>query len=130
MLPLALVAVLGAGAAVVAAQSGEAMEHTVRGSANEAGTSPRFGEHPEQGDRAEILSVVFALSAVGLYTIEHPRLQRSGVTRVHIRSAAVICSALAVLAFGAMVIAGHSGAELVWKDLGNFVSSSANPGAS
>jgi hypothetical protein len=121
MLPLAVIAVVGAGAAFAAAQSGESLEHTVRDSARETGASARFGEHPEQGDRAEILAFAFALSAVGLYTIEQPSLKRFRIKSSFTTVGVAACTVLALLAFGSMVIAGHSGAELVWKDLGNFV---------
>ncbi len=125
MLPLALIAVIGAGAAIVAASSGETLEHTVRTSAEATGASARFGDHPEQGNQAEILSIAFALGAVGLYSIEEPflNLKRFGLTDLHTKGVIVICCVLAVLALISMIVAGHSGATLVWKDLGNFVKS-------
>ena len=69
--------------------------------------------------------MAFALAAVGLYSIEEPflNLKRFGLTDLHTKGAVIICCVLAVLALAAMVIAGHSGATLVWKDLGNFVKS-------
>jgi hypothetical protein len=121
LLPITLVAVLGAGAAFVAAQSGESLEHTVKASAREAGTSARFAEHPEQGERAEILAIVLAAGTVGLLVMEQPAVRSRGITDLQVNGAVLGCAVVAVLALGAMVIAGHSGAALVWRDLGNFV---------
>jgi hypothetical protein len=121
LLPIALIAVLGAGAAFMAAQSGESLEHTVKDSARQTGTPARFAEHPEQGQRAEILAMVLAACTVGLFVMEQPLARDRGITDLHVNGAVVGCAVVAVLALGAMVIAGHSGAALVWRDLGNFV---------
>ena len=70
-------AAAGATGAVLAAQSGEALEETLR---RTAPTRPRFGEHPEQGDTAEILAVVFAIIAITVWALDRwgapPRIQR------------------------------------------------------
>ncbi len=107
-------AAAGATGAVLAAQSGEALEETLR---RTAPTRPRFGEHPEQGDTAEILAVVFAIIAITVWALDRwgapPRIQRA---------AYVVGTLVAVAATATMVIVGDSGARLVWEQLGTFVS--------
>ena len=123
LLPIALIAILGAGAAFVAAQSGESLESTVKASARESGASANFSEHPEQGNRAEILAIVLPAGTVGLLVMEQPLARQRGITDLQVNGAVVACAVVAVLALGAMIIAGHSGAALVWKDVANFVRS-------
>ena len=107
-------AAAGATGAVLAAQSGEALEETLR---RTAPTRPRFGEHPEQGDTAELLAVVFAIIAITVRALDRwdapPRIQRA---------AYAVGTLAAVAATATMVIVGDSGARLVWEQLGTFVS--------
>jgi len=60
-LPIALMAVAGAGATFFAKQTGESLAQTVR----QAGK--RIGDHPEQGDSALVFSGLFAMACVALY---------------------------------------------------------------
>jgi uncharacterized membrane protein len=118
-LPIALLAIGGAVAAIIAASTGEGIEATVR---EAAGSRVRFGEHPEQGDTARLFAVIFAMGATALWIVETWREQLQfkawSATAAYVGS-----SVVGVIAIATMVIAGHSGAALVWKDVGNFVSS-------
>lgn len=69
-LPIALLAIGGAVAALLAAQTGSDLEATIRQAASAAGTRARFGDHPEQGDTAKVFAVFFAMAAAGLWVLE------------------------------------------------------------
>lgn len=118
-LPIALLAIAGAVFAFLAKGSGEPLEHAVKDAAREAGVEARFGDHPGQGDTAFIFAMVFAIAATALWAADRfgtrwtlPKWAPSAAYGV-----AMICGALALTT---MFIAGHSGAELVWKDVGSF----------
>jgi hypothetical protein len=120
-LPVALLAVAGALAAFLADQSGEGLEDRVRDAARAAGAvRPQLGDHPEDGQRAMILAFVLAGLAVALWAVDRWgtrfKLPPWSDRAVYGVGAVVSLAALVV-----MVAAGHSGATLVWKDLGNFV---------
>lgn len=116
-LPVAVLAVGGAAAAILAAATGGSLEETIR---EAAGTRVRFGEHPEQGDSARLFAVIFAIGAVGLWTLEAWR-ERLGLQSWTSTATYAVSSLVGVIAIATMVVAGHSGAALVWKDVGNFV---------
>lgn len=117
-LPVTIGAVAGGVFAFLARESGEPLSESVR----RAGA--RVGEHPEQGDTAFFFAMLFAAAAVAVYVFHRyegrvrsflgikdwPRLPFSYNTALY---AATV--PLALLAILTMVIAGHSGAELVWK---------------
>jgi hypothetical protein len=118
-LPVALLAVAGAAACLLATSSGEQLQDSLRQAARAAGTRASFGEHPEEGDTARLFAVVFACAACGLWAIEHwgARLR----LQAWVPAAAYIAtSGLAIVAVVTVAVAGHSGAALVWKDLGTF----------
>lgn len=116
--PVTVLAVSGAVFAFLAKQSGEPLTSTVR----QAGH--RVGEHPEQGDTAFFFAMLLGLAVFSVFVYhrygtrileavgikELPRLPLSYDTILY--AVTVPLAALAVLT---MVIAGHSGAELVWK---------------
>jgi hypothetical protein len=117
--PVALLAVGGAGFALLAKSTGGAVEQSVRTAARAAGTDARFGEHPEQGDTAFFFAMVFAFFAVAVWALDRyyekfSLPKQSGVVAYGV---ALIPAALALLT---MLVAGHSGAKLVWKDVGTF----------
>ncbi len=71
---------------------------------------------------ARNLSILFALAMVGFAALL--ALSRRQFVKPWMFSALYIVSSVTGLAATlAIVIAGHSGAALVWKDVGNFVSS-------
>ncbi len=116
-LPIAILALAGAGAAIVASSTGETMEGTIR---QAAGVRVGFGDHPEQGDAARLFAFLFAMAASGLWVLEtwRERFKLPEWTPVATYAAS---SVLGVIAIATMVVAGHSGAALVWKDVGNYV---------
>ena len=117
-LPIALLAVVGAVSTFFAKQTGEGLVDTVRNAGK------RVGEHPEQGDSAFVFSALFAMACVALYVYhaygERIR-ERIGWTdrfRLPFNEHATLYVAsipIAALAIFTMIIAGHSGAQLVWK---------------
>ncbi|MEI7926526.1 MAG: DUF2231 domain-containing protein [Chloroflexota bacterium] len=111
------VAVAGAVAAILAAQSGESLEHALRLA---SGARPQFGEHPDQGDTAEFLSVAFGAAVVALWGLE--RFGARWPLPAWTPTALYVLGALVGLAAtGMIVVAGHSGATLAWDTLGTFV---------
>ncbi len=121
--PVALLAVIGAIAAILTASSGESLQETVEQSARAAGTRADFGSHPGEGNVAEDLAVLVAMAACGFFALQRWG-QRFSVPAWGPAAAYAVSSVIALAAIIAMVVAGHSGATLVWKDLGNFVSKS------
>jgi hypothetical protein len=115
-LPVAIIAVAGTGFALLAKQTGGTLERTVR---DAAGQRVRFGEHPEQGDSAFFFAMIFGLTAIGFWAIDryHERLSLPKWTPWAGYAWGVVSAGLALTT---MVIAGHSGAKLVWKDVGTY----------
>lgn len=118
-LPVALLSVAGAVSAFLAKSSGEPLEERVEDAASAAGIRARFGDHPEQGDTAFIFAALLALASITLWAVQRYgdrwSLPRRSAVVVYV--VALVPAALAVVT---MVIAGHSGAELVWDDVGTF----------
>lgn len=119
-LPIALLAVGGAFFGILAAGSGEPLEHDVRDAAAAQGLArPSFGDHPEEGETARNLAILFALFAVGLFLAtrfgKKWNLPAWAPMALYVGGVAVGLGATAM-----MVAAGHSGAELVWKDVGSL----------
>jgi hypothetical protein len=125
---LAAMAVVGAGSAFFSQQTGESLQHTVRTAAQTAGAGRvSFGDHPEQGNSAMLFAFLFAVATVAVVWFDRrQRKARDGGGGLPIWAPnAVYAVALlpALLAIVTMVAAGHSGATLVWQDLGNYVHS-------
>lgn len=126
---IAVLALAGASSAFVAVQSGKLLEHSVERAAavdgkptiNAEGESELFGDHPEEGETAELAAIVFAAVAIGLFTLDRLGPER-GLTETQMRGAYALCCAVGIFALATMIVVGHSGAALVWKDLGNYVS--------
>jgi hypothetical protein len=116
-LPLTLMAMGGAAATFLAKQSGEPLAQSVR----QAGK--RVGDHPEQGDTAFVFALLFALVCVVVLAWERygtTLRQRFSLTsiRLPLDDDAILYAAsvpIAALAVWFMVVAGHSGATLVWQ---------------
>jgi hypothetical protein len=117
-LPVTITAVIGGVLAFLAQQSGEPLSESVR----HAGK--RVGEHPEQGDTAFTSAIVFAIACAAVYAFFlfeadiRSALRIKAWSRLPVSHNAllyVITVPIAVIAIFTMVVAGHSGAELVWK---------------
>jgi uncharacterized membrane protein len=114
---IAAMAVAGGVGAFLAAQSGEALEDTLR---QVTGTRVKLGDHPDNGDTAEILALLFAATTVAMWSVERWG-QRWSLPAWTPRAVYIVGAIAAVGAAATMVIAGDSGARLVWQELGTFV---------
>jgi len=119
LMPIMIIAVAGAAAAFLARETGESLEELARP------TGESLGDHPEQGDIAFVFSVLFGLGSVAtylLYELGYEMREKLGLLdrlRLPVAdevAAYAVTVPLAVVAVATLVIAGHSGAELVWHD--------------
>jgi hypothetical protein len=119
-LPVALLALVAVVSAFVATESGEALQDHIRDAARVAGSRANFGDHPEDGEMARNVAIVFAVVAIGFWAAvsytERLRLPAWAASALYGLGCLV-----GLLAVVTVIDAGHSGATLVWKDLGNFV---------
>ena len=118
-LPVAILAMAGAVFAFLAKQTGEPLQHSLRVAGEAAGQQVRFGDHPEQGDTAFFFAMVFGFVAVAFWAIDRYR-EKWDLPKWSPMAAYGVALIPAALALITMVVAGHSGATLVWKDLGTF----------
>jgi hypothetical protein len=119
-LPVALIGMAGAVSAFLAKQSGEPIRNTIREAARTGGVDARFGEHPEQGDTAFFFAMLFGLGTVAFWAVDRYG-ERWNLPRWAPIAAYAGVFVLAAIATLTMVAAGHSGAQLVWNDVGTFV---------
>jgi plastocyanin len=105
--------------AVVAAQSGSELKSDVLRASAEAGVRARFGQHPDYGRATEIAALALATGAAVVWATTKPRL-RSRVPHLACRATYVAVALPAAVALVAVGLAGHSGAALVWRDLGTY----------
>lgn len=119
LLPITLLAVGGAGFAFLAKESGEPLQESVRTAGK------RVGEHPEQGDTAFVLAGLLATTCLVLYAYQtfgeriRERLGWGERFRLPVDeniALYAISIPVALLAVWAMIVAGHSGAKLVWDN--------------
>ena len=118
-LPVAALSVVAAIFAFLAKSSGEPLEERIEDASRAAGARARLGDHPEQGDTAFIFALLLAVAAMAVWAVDRYG-ERWGLPR---RSPTVVYAVAlipAALALVTMIVAGHSGAELVWKDVGTF----------
>jgi len=120
-LPIALVAIAGAIGALLAKQTGGSLKHALRAAGKQAGS------HPGQGDTAFVAAGLLAVACVALYVYDSYgdwiRERLGIVDRYRLpfdENLALYVAAVpvALLAIATMVMAGHSGATLVWKTAG------------
>lgn len=116
-LPIMLMAIAGAGATLLAKQTGESLAESVR----RAGR--HVGDHPEQGDTAFVFAGLLAMACAALWLYDaygediRARLGLTDRFRLPVDenlALYVVTVPVAVLAIVTMIIAGHSGATLVW----------------
>ncbi len=126
-LPIMLVSFAGAAGSFLAQQTGGSLKRTLR----EAGK--RVGNHPQQGNTAFVLALLLAGVCAALYIYDEygDRLRaRLGIGdryRLPIDENVVlyaIAVPIAVAAIATMMLAGHSGATLVWKTAGSVTPTS------
>lgn len=118
-LPVAILAVAGAVAAFLAKASGGPIEGAVKRAAQGEGVRARFGEHPEQGDTAFVFAVLLALAAITVWAVDRYG-ERFNLPKWAPLATYGLALVPAVIALITMIVAGHSGAQLVWKDVGSF----------
>ena len=114
---VAAIALVGGVGAILAAQSGEALEDAIRAAAA-AGHRPQLDPHPDQGDVAEMTSALFAFVVVGMWALQRFASQRMPAWAWTALYGAGVLAAIGALI--AVVMAGDSGARLVWLDPGSF----------
>lgn len=121
-LPIMLVSIVGAVGAFAAQQTGGTLRRALR----EAGKSA--GSHPQQGNIVFVSAGLLAAACIALYVYDAygERLRAHFGLRDRLRLpfdenlALYVCAVpLAVLATATMILAGHSGATLVWKTAGS-----------
>lgn len=119
-LPVLFLASGGTLFAILAASTGEPLQGSVKRAAESAGAGEvRFGEHPENGNNAEFMAIVFAVTVVAYWVVDRygERLKLPGWMGTGSYALALVPGVLALIT---MVVAGHSGAALVWKDVGSY----------
>jgi uncharacterized membrane protein len=115
---IAAAAVLGAAGSFLAVQSGEALEDALK---QAAATRVQFGEHPEQGETAQALSLAFAAVVVALWAVDR-WADRWSLPAWAPHSTYGLGVVISIATVVTVTIAGDSGARLVWEELGTFVS--------
>ena len=114
--------VTGGGRELPGAADGRTIERTVR----DAGK--RVGNHPGQGQTAFIFALLLAGACIALYVYDacgerlRSRLGISDRYRLPIDENVVLYAIgvpVAPMALATMILAGHSGATLVWKTAGS-----------
>lgn len=120
--PIMLLALGGAAGTFLAKQTGGTLRQALRRAGKQ------LGDHPGEGDRAFILAGLFAAVCIALYVYEAygDRLrERFGISNRYRlpfdenMTLYVMAVPIALLATLMMVLAGHSGAALVWKTAGS-----------
>jgi hypothetical protein len=128
-LPVMLISLAGAAGSFLAQQTGGPLKRALR----DAGK--RVGNHPQQGQTAFIFALLLAGVCIALYIHEEygdwirARLGIGDRYRLPIDEHIVlyaIAVPVAAVAIATMMLAGHSGATLVWKTAG-IVTPTAGP---
>ncbi|MFV0286176.1 MAG: DUF2231 domain-containing protein [Demequina sp.] len=115
--PLAALAVIAGGSAVVADQSGEALQHRLESAGLE---SDLIETHAEIGEATTVVTVLFMLFALAcvLFALRPTTAaKRGGALRV---VSSIVLAGLSLGVLYQVVLAGHSGATAVWKDVASI----------
>lgn len=114
---VAVLAVGSAVAAFIANQSGQTLRDDVRARGRDAGIAATFGDHPERGNQAQLLTIAAAaVVVVAAASSKGPAAVKRFEPALH--GLAVV---VALGAAGVVTVAGHTGAALVHRDVGTFV---------
>jgi len=118
LLPITLIGLAGGFFAFLAKETGESLQESIQN----AGKS--VGDHPQNGDTAFFFSMLMALAIAAVYVWYRygPQIrERLGIRSmpplpVSYETAMYVATVpIALLAIITMIIAGHSGAQLVWR---------------
>jgi hypothetical protein len=120
--PAAVLAVLAAGAAIAAEQSGERLAGRMGLDLEPAGgevpdTLQVVIDHSNAGETAVIVNIVFAVVTVLAVFIALPARGTARLSRPWRAAIAGVLVVVSVAALVTVVLAGHSGAEAVWSYL-------------
>ncbi len=82
----------------------------------------RFGEHPDQGGTAFTFAMIFTGAVVVFFVVDRfgERITGRKPPKWTPLGMYAIVSVIGLLSLLTMVQAGHSGAALVWKDVGSY----------
>lgn len=119
LFPVTLFAIAGGVSALVAKQTGGPLQRSIGDAARAAGQNSRLGEHPQQGDAAFVWAFLFMVAVVAYWAINRWG-SRWNVPAWAPKAGYFAVLVPAAIALLTMMVAGHSGATLVWKDLGTF----------
>jgi uncharacterized membrane protein len=117
LLPITVVGLAGGFFAFLAKESGESLSESIR----HAGKT--VGDHPENGNTAFLFAMLLAMAIFAVYVAHRygPQIRdRLGITALpklpvsYETAMYAVTVPVALLALVTMVIAGHSGAKLVW----------------
>ena len=120
--PATALAVVGAVFAFLAQQSGGPLKRAIRNAADRAGQRASFGSHPQDGNTAFAFAIALGVLAAGFWAIDRHGPAR-GLPKWAPAAAYAVVAVVAVGATVTMVLAGHSGATLVWKNVGTYAGS-------
>jgi hypothetical protein len=118
-LPVAILAVAGGCFALLAQQSGGPLKRSIRDAAARSGERVSFGDHPQQGNNAMLFAVALAAVALVYWAIVQFGPRRN-LPNWAPTAAYAVTGVVAVLATVGILLAGHSGATLVWRDVGSL----------
>ena len=114
------VAALAVGAAVaafIANQSGQTLRDDVRARGVAAGIVVKFGDHPDRGNQAQLLTI----AAAAVVVVSAAASKGPGPVKRFEPALHGLALVVALGAAGVVTLAGHTGAALVHRDVGTFV---------
>lgn len=117
LLPVTILTVVAGASAFLAKQTGEPLESSVR---RAAGRRVSFGEHPENGDTAFVMAGLFMVAVIAYWALLRWGTKKWDLPKWTPIAGYAVVLLPAALAMITMIVAGHSGAQLVWKDVGTF----------
>jgi len=114
IIPLLALTLVGGTFSVLAANSGEDLEHAVKRNASTA-ERDRISDHVGAGETARNLSLLFGATALGLGAVVFLDERKQVPAWAPLAVYAVVVLAGAGATVG-MVVAGHSGADAAWTE--------------